>query len=166
MKIVVLALMLVAFLAALFVVEPPQDLPASVRKLAEMDGHCRAEINGRSVRCEPIATYFRLVNDRTVLTFTLDGTVYAFSGCNWTPRAPEAWTLEVDLMTVLPDGAPKRRYEDVTGDCVVQTRGGLAGTFTSIDCAARPAGVPDRYRVRFDQIWKFQVRTNRERQPA
>jgi hypothetical protein len=160
LKLLAIPLLLMGAVAMVAAMVPPDDVPAGIRKVGEMTGRCRAEINGRSVQCEPYASSFQLVNERTILAFTLDKTVYWFSGCTWTSRAPDSWTLDVDVVSIFPEQGPERRLEDVGGDCVVQTSGGLAGTFTAIDCAARPPG-GERYRVRFDEVWRFQAKGRR-----
>ena len=138
---------------------PVWDDPASADDVPTsfyMQGDCRAEIEGRVSFCSPGVVMLRVARDVTFISFERRGRLFTFKGKEWERQADGSFRVEVERVGQHSEGDAKAPYGSAQGECLVQTRGGLAGPFTVIECTAQPRGQQHRLKFRLDKITRFE----------
>jgi hypothetical protein len=115
-----------------------------------MDGRCRAEIEARTVTCQPVGTIMEFGNGRLAFLFSREGTLYSFSGSRTQPRA-QTFVLTVDRVRIASQAAGERDLADAEGECVIQADGSDRRTI-AVDCNARSTKQNARYRFVLDHV--------------
>lgn len=122
-----------------------------------MEGVCRAEIEGRATSCNRSVDLLRVAGDAlSMFTFMTRDRIIGVAGERWEPKADGLMRLEVDRVDLGPPRQNDETFTPAQGECLVQTRGGLAGPFAVVECTAQPLGRGQRLRFRLDRITRFE----------
>jgi len=150
-------LILLAATAGLFVAGCPVLAQIDMRTAISMDGRCRAEIEGRTVACQPLGTVMEFGNGRVAFLFSREGTLYSFSGDHAGPRSA-TFAVTVDMVRIVSQAAGELDLADAQGECVIQADGNTR-RIIAINCNARSPKQNARYRFALDQVTNVERKT-------
>jgi hypothetical protein len=147
----------VLFGAILFGIYKGPDWQAEASTRTVMEGTCRAEIDGRPVPCGRSVTLLQVAGGAlSMFVFEPRDAIYGLLGKSWQQQPDGSFRLEVDRVDLGPPHKEDDPFIGARGQCLVQTRGGLSGPFSVIDCTAEPIGRLRRLKFHLEQIDRFE----------